>query len=165
MVGGDRKPSLLACLKKPIIGANACLCWPCMIGRQCSAVDGVPNDMNCAMCVGSLFGTYAICVCCIRRKVAAKYSNFDENPCSSLIQAWFCPCCSLVQTHKFLRRNGCNPGLPFGFPPLDKMDDDQRNKFMEARRERRAERARKNAERRGRRNDKNNSSSESDTSE
>ena len=165
MPGGDRKPSLIGCWKKPILAANACVCWPCMIGRQCAALDGEKDTMNCCMCLLSLFGTYGLCVCCIRRKVNEKYSQWDENCCVSLCVAWFCPCCSLVQTHKFLRRNGMNPGLVIGMPSLDKMDDDQKAKFHEERQKRREQRRERNAKRRADRNDEKWTSSESDTSE
>lgn len=164
MAANSRMPGLLACYKKPIIAANAFCCWPCMIGRQCAAIDGQRDTMNIPMCFLSLFGTYALCVCCIRRKVSEKY-QLGENCIVSLCLAWFCPCCSLVQTQKFLRRSGVNPGLLIGMPKLDKLDDNQRAKFNEERQKRRNARRERNAKRRGNRGQGKDSSSESDTSE
>jgi hypothetical protein len=158
----QRMPALTACCKKPIIAANVVFCGCCMIGRQCVALEGVPNQMSIGYCLGS-FIAYPVCVCCIRKKVSDKY-DLGENCCVSLLASIFLPCCSLIQTHKIFRRNGVPPGLMCGAIKVDQMTDDQRNHYYTERQQRRNERAERNRKRRQIRNAPDGTGAASDSS-
>jgi Cys-rich protein (TIGR01571 family) len=160
----QRMPSLLGCTRKPIICANVFFCGCCIIGRQCNAVQGVANHMSIPYCLGSMLSiTYPACVCCLRKRISEKY-DLGENCCFSLIAALFCPCCSLIQTHKILRRNGQPPGLVCGgAPDVQHMDEPQKARIRQERERRRNERAARNNLRRQNRTADKWSSTESDS--
>ena len=165
--GGGGKPKLVASFcRKPMMACNVCCCAPCQIGRQCSAINGVNKTLAIPYCIGSLLGPgFHICICCIRMKVSEKY-GMQENCMVSMIMAFTCPFCSLLQTQQILRRAGARPGLTIKPPNIASMPDGpQKDKLKEARKGRREKRQKKNADRRSRRGKGGDSSSESDSSD
>ena len=83
-------------------------CWNCQLGRQCSAVDGIPHNHNCGMCCLSYcFGCWF--PMCLRCKVSDKF-QLGENCCTSCICGSCFPACSVCQTGRELNYRGINPG-------------------------------------------------------
>ena len=156
-------PALGGCMRDKRLCCNVMCCGPCMIGRQCAALEGQQKTMSMMHCVGAIMGGFTICVCCIRTKASEKY-GLGENMCYSCIVANNCPCCSLIQTHKVLRRHGARPGMVLTPPKLSGMSDEMKGKHRADKQERRNKRRQRNHDRRGRRGKGHDSSSESDSS-
>lgn len=111
----DWSVSLFSCLAdKPLLFDVLCCC-PCQYGRQITAFyNGKANTLDTEECFFSIF----LCmlpsmspsfVSNLRRMIVLRY-NIDESPYSSLAYGFFCPVCSLVQTHKTLACHNLSPG-------------------------------------------------------
>ena len=87
---------------------DQCICYPCMIGRQCSAADGLASKFSCFGCIcGYLFP--GLSACCLRKKIAERYS-IEEGICGHVIFGCCCTWCSLCQTHREFTIRGTWPG-------------------------------------------------------
>jgi Cys-rich protein (TIGR01571 family) len=101
---------LLGCLDDKSSCIDSICCWCCQIGRQCAALDGKVNENSYLYCCLALFfQAHWLLICCLRCKVSSKY-QLDEGCIGSICKGYFCPLCSLCQTHRELTVRNAWPG-------------------------------------------------------
>ena len=101
--------AICACTSDTSSCMDSICCPCCQIGRQCgSAEQGTVNQMQCCGCLCGMFCP-VLSVCCLRRKVATKFS-MSEGCCGACCCTMFCCPCSLCQTHRELTIRGFWPG-------------------------------------------------------
>jgi Cys-rich protein (TIGR01571 family) len=98
-------------------------CPFCQMSRQCAAVDGQPNTMDCAYCLCAMAAAYqgglgaAVYATVIRIRMISKYNIQMETPIMSACLGVVCAPCSLCQTNRELMRLGLNPAGTCCVPP------------------------------------------------
>ena len=85
-------------------------CGPCMIGRQCAALEGTTDTMNAMWCMVAIFTeAYPIFACCLRGKLDTMF-NMNLGIMEKCCLPWFCSQCALCQNHRELTIRGKWPG-------------------------------------------------------
>ena len=88
-------------------------CPCCQVGRQCAAVKGQPDQMECMPCfITCLLAvpSFQIAAVCLRSKVAEKYMLEEEGCCSHVCCGCLCTGLSLCQTSRELNLRDANTG-------------------------------------------------------
>ena len=86
-------------------------CMPCQASRQCMALDNQVNQLSMPHCIGMMicYPAYQVFTTLLRCRVNEKF-NLGESCCFSFIFGFYCPLCSLCQTHRQLTIRGVWPG-------------------------------------------------------
>ena len=91
-------------------------CTSCQVSRQCEAIDGKENSMDCCTCILSMIllnygsGGAGILAMIIRYRLIAKFNLVDESNIETFCKAGCCPYCSLCQTHREMANIRPSPG-------------------------------------------------------
>lgn len=86
-------------------------CGPCSIGRQCAAIKGMEDTLECLPCVLSMIPfTAPFVICSLRRKVVDKYMIDEESLVGSVLCGFFCAPCSVCQTSREINLHGTKTG-------------------------------------------------------
>ena len=101
---------LMDCCQDSTACCDIYLCTPCLITRQCDAMDGKDwNDpIDCGLCIANTIMLYygngglATLAMITRYRLIAKYNIKDEGFIGTFCNASCCPYCSLCQVHRQL---------------------------------------------------------------
>ena len=107
--------TLCACCDETQSCLDVIFCMPCQMSRQCMAIDGAADNMDCCYCLCAMGALYqgitgAAWGAMIRYRLIEKYGIVGEGALYTFFMGTFCFPLSLCQTHRELTNLGAQPG-------------------------------------------------------